>query len=93
MNKTIQFVATTPEELQEKIAVCVKTQLKDFLEIYKPKQPNDYLTRQQVAELLHLDISSVHNWSKKGYLKPLSIGGRIYFLRSDVENSLHYLKP
>lgn len=85
---TIQFIQTTPEQLQDKIAAIVSNQLSKFLEVYKPKQPNDYLTRNEVADLLSIDLSTVHNWCKSGKLKPLGIGNRVYFIRKDLEQSL-----
>ena len=84
----IQFIQTTPEQLQTQIAESVKSQLLEFLEVYKPKQPNDYLTRKEVSELFKVDLSTIHNWCKSGKLNPLRMGARVYFLRSDVEKSL-----
>jgi len=84
----IQFIQVTPEQLKEQIAETVSKQLTEFLEVYKPKQPEDYLTRQQVAEMFQVDISTVGNWSKRGKLKPLGISGRVYFRRSDLEQCL-----
>lgn len=86
--QTIQFISTTPEQLQSQINEGVKIQLQEFLKLYQPKQPNDYLTRSDVAKMFSVDISTVHNWSKSKRLNPLSIGSRIYFLRTEVENSL-----
>jgi len=54
----------------------------------KPPQPNEYLTRQEVAKMFNVDISTISNWQKSGKLKPLGIGARVYFLRSDIEQSL-----
>ncbi len=84
----IQFIQTTPEQLQTQIVEGVKIQLKEFLEVYKPKQPNDYLTRKEVSELFKVDLSTIHNWCKSKKLNPLAIGARVYFLRSDLEQSL-----
>lgn len=84
----IQFIQVTPEQLEAQITKGVKEQLNTFLEHYKPQQPNDYLTRQQVAKMFDVDLSTVHNWCKNGKLKPLGIGARVYFLRSDVEQCL-----
>ena len=84
----IQFIQTTPQELQQQITDGVKTQLDDFLKEFKPKQPNEYLTRKEVAKLFNVDISTVHNWCKSKRLRPLGIGARVYFLRSDIEQSL-----
>ena len=86
--QSIQFVATTPQELQKEISQSVKAHLDDFLQHFKPKQPNEYLTRSEVATMFNVDISTIANWQKNGKLKPLGIGGRIYFLRSDIEASL-----
>ena len=88
MSATVQFIQTTPEELQTQITEGVKSQLAEFLKHFKPKQPNEYLTRQEVAQMFSVDLSTVHNWSKSNKIKPLGIGSRVYFLRSDIEASL-----
>jgi len=88
---TIQFIQTTPQELQNQINEGVKNQLQDFLKHFQPKQPNEYLTRSDVAKMFNVDLSTVHNWSKSGKLKPLGLGARVYFLRSDIEQSLQPL--
>ncbi len=84
----VQFIQTSPDELQEQISSGVKIQLDSFLKEFKPKQPNEYLTRKEVAQLFNVDISTIHNWCKSKRLKPLGIGARVYFLRSDIEQSL-----
>ena len=84
----IQFVATTPQDLKNEITADVKVILDNFLKHYKPVQPAEYLTRQQVAKMFDVDLSTVHNWCKSGKLKPLGIGSRVYFLRTDIEACL-----
>lgn len=84
----IQFISTSPQELQTQISGEIKIQLDEFLKNFTPKQPNDYLTRKQVSEMFDVDISTVANWQKTGKLRPLGISGRVYFLRSEVEASL-----
>jgi hypothetical protein len=88
---TIQFIQTTPQELQTQINEGVKSQLENFLKLYQPQQPKEYLTRSDVAKMFNVDLSTVHNWSKSGKIKPLGIGARVYFLRSDIEQSLQPL--
>lgn len=85
---TVQFIQTTPQELQQQINEGVKIQLQEFLTQFKPKLPNDYLTRSDVAKMFNVDISTVHNWCKSKRLNPLGIGSRVYFLRSEIEASL-----
>jgi DNA invertase Pin-like site-specific DNA recombinase len=84
----IQFVATSPQDLKNEITADVKVILDDFLKHFKPVQPAEYLTRQQVAKMFDVDLSTVHNWCKSGKLKPLGIGSRVYFLRADIEACL-----
>jgi predicted DNA-binding transcriptional regulator AlpA len=86
--QTVQFIQTTPQELQNQITEGVKNQLQEFLKLYQPKQPNEYLTRSEVAQMFNVDLSTIHNWCKSKKLNPLGIGARVYFLRSDIEQSL-----
>jgi predicted DNA-binding transcriptional regulator AlpA len=88
MSSTIQFIQYSPEQLQTEISAGVKSQLVDFLKHFTPKQPNEYLTRQEVAQMFNVDISTIHNWCKSKRLNPLGLGSRVYFLRSEVEASL-----
>lgn len=88
---TIQFIQTTPQDLQNQINEGIKNQLNEFLKHFKPEQPKEYLTRQQVAQMFNVDLSTIHNWCKSGKLKPLGLGARVYFLRSDIEQSLQPL--
>lgn len=87
--EAIQFIQTTPGQLQAEINEGVKIQLTEFLKHFKPIQPKEYLTRKNVADMFDVDISTVHNWCKSKRLNPLSLGSRVYFLRSEVENSLN----
>ena len=60
----VQFISTTPDQLQSEINAGVKIILEDFLKNFKPKQLNEYLTRRQVADMFGVDISTIHNWCK-----------------------------
>lgn len=51
-----------------------------------------YLTRQEVAELLKINPSSVFNWTKSGTLKSYQMGGRIYYKRKDIDEAMVELK-
>jgi hypothetical protein len=86
--KAIQFVGYDPETFQAEITANVKSQLDAFLKHFTPKQPNEYLTRAEVAKMFNVDISTVSNWQKSKKLKPRGIGARVYFLRSEVEASV-----
>lgn len=85
---TVQFIQVTPEQLQNEILKGIKQELEQLKKDFQPKQPSEYLTRNDVAEMLKIDLSSVHNWTKKGKLKAYGIGGRVYYKRDEVENSI-----
>lgn len=88
----IQFIQVTPKQLEEAIIQGVKTQLDELKKSFQPKEPTVYLTRQEVASMLSIDLSSVHNWTKKGILKAFQISGRVYYKRIDVEKAIIELK-
>jgi excisionase family DNA binding protein len=77
----------TPEQITS-LFEGLQNQIKELNQKFEPKQPTEYLTRNEVSELLKCDLSTLHNWVKKGKLIPFSIGNRIYFKRSDIENAL-----
>ncbi|WP_034042202.1 helix-turn-helix domain-containing protein [Wocania ichthyoenteri] len=88
----IQFIQVTPDELTEVIVKGVKSQLDELKKEFQPKQATEYLTRNEVANMLSIDLSTVHNWCKSKKLKPLGIGNRVYFRRTDIEAALVELK-
>mgnify|MGYP003866207273 CR=1 FL=1 len=88
----IQFVQVTPEQLQNAIIEGVKNQLNDLKKHFQPKEPNEYLTRLEVSQMLKIDLSSVHNWTKREILTSYQIGGRVYYKRKEIENAIVELK-
>ena len=85
---TIQFIQVTPEQLENAILTGVKEQLNELKKEFQPKEPTIFLTRNEVKKLLKVDLSTVHNWTKKGKLKSYGIGHRVYYKRKEVEQVL-----
>ncbi|WP_421824367.1 helix-turn-helix domain-containing protein [Flagellimonas oceanensis] len=46
------------------------------------------LTRKEVSEFFKVDISTVHNWTKKGKLKAYGIANRVYYKESELKRAL-----
>jgi hypothetical protein len=88
----VQFIQVTPEQLQTAIVDGVKTQLDELKKHLQPKEPTEYLTRQETANLLKVDLSTIHNYTKQSKLKAYGIGHRVYYKRKEVENSIVALK-
>lgn len=83
--EAIQFINYTPEQLQEEILKGIKTHLETILSGFQPKQDDEYLTRNEVAKLLKVDVSTVHNWTKSGRLKKYGFGNKVYYLKSEIK--------
>lgn len=86
---TVQLIQVTPEQIQAYVKEAVSSLLEDYSKKFIPeKQPEDFLTRQDVADKFRVNLSTIHNWVKAGKLKQYGIGNRVYFRRSEVDESL-----
>lgn len=88
MKEAIQFISVTPEQLKHSILKGVDERLQNLEKHFQPKEPEAYLTRKEVCELLKVDLSTLHNWKHKGKLNPVAIGGRVLYKRSDIDKAL-----
>lgn len=92
MHKELQLISISFDDLKDLFGQVIKTELEAVKKHLQPKQPNEYLTRKEVSEMLKIDLSSVHNWSKRGILIPHQIGNRVYYKLQEVENAIVKLK-
>lgn len=87
---TIQFIGTTPDDLIKEIKKEIIPELKEQLkEQFQPKEPTSYLTRNEVCEMLHIDLSTLHRWRKDGTLIAYGLGNRIYFKRNEIDEFIN----
>jgi len=89
--QTIQFIGITPEKVLDAFDKLVESRLQNLKRHFEPKNPTEFLTRKEVAEMLKIDLSTVHNWTKSKKLKAYSIGNRVYFKRVEVEESIIHI--
>lgn len=66
----------------------MRTQLSEIQKNFQPKIPTEWLTRNEVAELLKVDLSTLWNWHQKKKLIPFGIGNRVLYKRSDIDAAL-----
>jgi len=62
---------------------------KQFCSEFQDKRPEDYLTRDEVCELLKIDLSSLHRWRKEGKIPSYGMGKRVYFKRSEIDTIIN----
>lgn len=90
--EAVQFIQTTPAQLQTMILEGVRAELKELKKDFQPKEPTEYLTRKEVQKMLNINMSTLHHWTKQGKLKAYGIGARVYYKRQEVDNALIRLK-
>jgi hypothetical protein len=88
----IQLVGITTEEHNLPIFNYIDKKFEELKKHFQPKELTKYLTRKEVAEMLSVDISSVHNMSKRGVLQKYQISGKVLYKRSEVEAAIIKLK-
>ncbi len=81
----VQLIQISAEQLKNAIVEGVNEQLVRLEQTFQPKEPEELLTRNEVKDLLKVDLSTVHNWTKKGILTSYGIGNRVYYKRSEIE--------
>lgn len=86
----IQFLGTTPNDFINEL----KTQLipeikKQLAEEFQPKQATEYLTRDEVCQLLKIDLSTLHRWRKNKTIISYGLGNRVYFKRKEVDQLIN----
>ena len=85
-NSTI--IQVKPDELADLISDRVKKELQQFASQPKVKelQQNDkpHLTRSETAHFFDVSLNTINGWSNKGILKPIKVGQRTYFRKSDL---------
>lgn len=83
----IQLISETKEEFLSSIFEGVKKILDDFKKEASNKQ-DEILSRQETANLLKIDKSTLSNWTKEGKLTSYGLGGRVYYKRSEIDKAL-----
>jgi uncharacterized Fe-S cluster-containing radical SAM superfamily enzyme len=84
----VQIVTTTTEELKSMIAETVKTEMNKFAGMQNVQPKNEFLTRQQTAEKLHISLSALDTYTKLGILNAKCMGKRVLYSADDITDSM-----
>lgn len=79
------------ENILEKISL-LEEELKNIKDNFQPKKQEELMTRQEVADYFKINITTLWSWTNKSKLTSYGIGYRVYYKRSEVENSLIKIK-
>ena len=81
------------EQLKLELSETVKQQMQAFFAIIQPtKEPIEYLTRKQAAQLLSISLPTLNEWQKQGIVQGYRIASSIRYKRTELESSLTQIK-
>lgn len=93
MKKTIYMQGLEIDDFTMLLEKILDQKLREILEerLTPPKEIR-YLTRKELAELLHISLATVHAWVKEGKIKSYRIGTRILFRNDEINTALSIRK-
>ncbi len=92
-NKITQVYGVDPVEYKESIMSDVRAEIKSLAQHFQPIIPQEYLTRQEVADILKVSLVTLSDWNKKKILNPYRLGNLIRYKRSEIEQALICINP
>ncbi|WP_298476106.1 helix-turn-helix domain-containing protein [uncultured Maribacter sp.] len=84
ITKTIEIQEITVDELADKVADKLLNKIKHYLDELHTNESDVYLTRQETADFLKINITTLWHWSNKGKIKSYGIGNRRYFNKQEI---------
>ncbi len=83
-----EFFILTKEDLENAVENAVDKKFRE----YSPKKENtkepEYITRQEVAERLHISLVTLHRITNLGIIKSYKIGGRVLYRADEVTQAI-----
>jgi len=75
-------------QLRECIDYCVAKTRQDIERQVADSSAETHFSRNRTADVLGVNLSTLHRWSKSGYLTPITVGGRRLYRKSDIDKIL-----
>lgn len=78
------------EELKEIIGQVVEEKLREFSSNLSYKKPpeKEFLTRQEVCQMLQVNSVTLWRYTREGRLKQHRVGRKVFFLTEEVRDAL-----
>jgi hypothetical protein len=87
MDGQIQLIQVTPNQLADLISESVNARIKDLFKVSEQSPhltDETFLTRKETALFFQISLFTVHDWMKKGIIKPYKAGNRTYFKKAEL---------
>ena len=90
-NKENVLLLVSSNDLKEFAEYIVKRTI-DLIEKGTVLNEEIYYTRDQVVKILNVNPATLWNWSNKGYLIPVKVGGLNRYKKSDIDRIIDHGK-
>ena len=84
ITKTIEIQEITVDELADKVADKLLNKIKHYLDDLQTNESDVYITRQETADFLKINITTLWHWTNKGKIKSYGIGNRRYYNKQEI---------
>ena len=84
LTKTIEIQEITVDELADKVADKLLDKIKHYLDDLHTNESDVYLTRQETADFLKINITTLWHWTNKAKIKSYGIGYRRYYNKQEI---------
>lgn len=64
----------------------------DMMSAFRALNQEKMLSREEVAQILGVDLSTLHRWNKNGILKATRVGGKVLYPTEVVQRMLNSKK-
>jgi len=89
----MKTILLSKKELIEILDERLELKLKGFKQPTPPSINKVLLTRKDVARIFGVSLVTVSSWSKQGIIKPIYMGSRVYFYKSEILEATEIEKP
>lgn len=88
----IQLIQLSEKDLETIVNKAVDESFEKNRTNFKKKEPDEWLTRKDVAEMLSVTFVTLDSWAKVGILPKYKIGYAVRYRRSHVEAAMIKVK-
>ena len=86
--KAVTITQISPEEFQALINDSINSVLRNQQQETKRESLEPLFTREEAANHLKIDLSTLSRWSKKGTIQSYGVGNRVYYKLEDIKKAL-----
>ena len=85
----IQSRKDLKDELRDAVRQTFEEELSKTILGEKKLKNEGLLTNKDLQKIFDITLVTIHNWRKRGILKAITIGGRVYYKKSDIDELIN----